>query len=84
MDERRTKPGWAFWATILIVIAALYVLSIPPLFYCVQLKWLPEGSYRRLAAAVYAFPMQLTYFAAPAEVQDWIMVYACSLIDEEN
>jgi hypothetical protein len=70
----RKKPGVAFWATAVVVVLALYVLSAPP----IQHRILPFDSPPWVYDAFSAFylPLRWAIEVSPEPIQKAFLWYA--------
>jgi len=45
MGDDGKKPGWKFWATMIVVVPVLYVASIGPVSFAIRRHWFPTALY---------------------------------------
>jgi hypothetical protein len=62
MDEPQKRPSAAFWATIVVVVAAVYVASFGPVCWIASRT---GGGYCPTISAIY-WPVVFTWFKSPA------------------
>jgi len=73
MTSDRKKPGVAFWATVVVVLVALYVASCGPV-HCLYRKC---GHPQLLGETIYAFyfPFGFVIQNSPPRIRDRIEKY---------
>jgi hypothetical protein len=69
MPSDRKKPGVAFWATVVVVVAVLYVLSIGPALL-INEKITGHGGRFTQACDVFYAPLRVVYYHGPQKLRD--------------
>ncbi len=73
MPPSRKKPGVAFWATVVVVVIVLYLLSFGPAFWLLDYCDNPEWAC--YAAEIVYFPILYVASVAPQPIRDAIAWY---------
>jgi hypothetical protein len=74
LKRDRQQPGVAFWATVVVVLALLYVASVGPAFWID--RWVTgPGLFNAACQIVYA-PLRVAYRVGPQVFRDALDSYA--------